>query len=90
MRDMADVLKRLQKIVPAGVQPKFSSAEELMAWQQEEARKHSEKLNQENSRIRLEKTFGRSGIRERYQNCTFKKYSVENDGQRKALSYAKS
>ncbi|AQT88734.1 ATP-binding protein [Enterobacter roggenkampii] len=90
MRDMADVLKRLQKIVPAGVQPKFSSAEELMAWQQEEARKHSEKLNQENSRTRLEKTFGRSGIRERYQNCTFKNYSVENDGQRKALSYAKS
>ena len=90
MRDMADVLKRLQKIVPAGVQPKFSSAEELMAWQQEEARKHSEKLNQENSRTRLEKTFGRSGIRARYQNCTFKNYSVENDGQRKALSYAKS
>ncbi|RHI05724.1 DNA replication protein DnaC [Enterobacter cloacae] len=90
MRDMADVLKRLQKIVPAGVQPKFSSAEELIAWQQEEARKHSEKLNQENSRTRLEKTFGRSGIRERYQNCRFKNYSVENDGQRKALSYAKS
>lgn len=90
MRDMADVLKRLQKLVPAGVQPKFSSAEELMAWQQEEARKHSEKLNQENSRTRLEKTFGRSGIRERYHNCTFKNYAVGNDGQRKALSLAKS
>ncbi|EPJ9399593.1 ATP-binding protein [Enterobacter bugandensis] len=90
MRDMSDVLKRLQRIVPAGVQPKFSSAQELMAWQQEEARKHAEKLNRENSRIRMEKTFGRSGIRERYQNCTFKNYAVKNDGQRKALSMAKS
>ncbi|HBL8879773.1 TPA: ATP-binding protein [Enterobacter cloacae] len=90
MRDMADVLKRLQKFVPAGVQPKFSSAQELMAWQQEEARKYSEKLDQENSRTRLEKTFGRSGIRERYQNCTFKNYAVGNDSQLKALSLAKS
>jgi putative replication protein len=52
MRNMADVLKRLQKIVLAGVQPKFSGVEELMAWQQYEARKHSEKLNQDNSRTR--------------------------------------
>jgi putative replication protein len=90
MRDMSDVLKRLQRIVPAGVQPKFSSAQELMAWQQEEARKHADKLNRENSRTRMEKTFGRSGIRERYQSCTFKNYAVKNDGQRKALSMAKS
>lgn len=61
-----------------------------MAWQQEEGRKHAEKLNQQNNRTRLEKTFGRSGIRERYQNCTFKTYAVGNDGQRKALSMAKS
>lgn len=61
-----------------------------MAWQQEEARKHSEKLKLENSRTRLEKTFGRSGIRERYQNCTFKNHIVRNDGQRKALSLAKT
>jgi len=90
MRDMSDVLKRLLRIVPSGVQPKFSSAQELMAWQQEEARKHAEKLNRENSRTRMEKTFGRSGIRERYQNCNFTNYAVKDDGQRKALSMAKS
>jgi putative replication protein len=31
-----------------------------------------------------------SDIREYYQNCTFKNYSVENDDQRKALSFANS
>ncbi len=87
---MSDVLKRLQRIIPAGVKPKFSSAEELMSWQRDEGRKHSENLNRENQRTRLEKTFGRSGIRERYQNCTFKNFQVENNGQRKALTMAKS
>lgn len=90
MRDMSDVLKRLQRIVPAGVQPKFSTAQELMAWQQEEGKKHAEKLTRENKRARLEKTFGRSGIRERYQNCSFKNYDVRCEGQRKAFSEAKS
>lgn len=61
-----------------------------MEWQREEGRKHAEILHRENQRTRQEKTFGRSGIRERYQNCTFKNFKVENDGQRKALSLAKS
>ncbi|EOL9120196.1 ATP-binding protein [Enterobacter ludwigii] len=90
MRDMSDVLKRLQRIVPAGVQPKFSSAQELMDWQKEEARKHSEIITMENRRTRIQKTFGRSGIRERYHNCTFKNYEVRCEGQRKAFSEAKS
>ncbi|MDZ7320724.1 ATP-binding protein [Kosakonia sacchari] len=90
MRDMSDVIKRLQRMVPAGVQPKFSNAQELMAWQKEEGRKHSEKLSRENHRTRVEKTFGRSGIRERYQDCTFKNYEVKCEKQRKAFSQAKS
>nr|WP_281959207.1 ATP-binding protein [Enterobacter mori] len=90
MRDISDVLKRLQRIVPAGVQPKFSSAQELMDWQKEEARKHSEKLTMENRLTRIQTTFGRSGIRKRYHNCTFKNYEVRCEGQRKAFSEAKS
>jgi hypothetical protein len=36
MKSTSDILGRLQRLIPAGVQPKFTSAAELMAWQQEE------------------------------------------------------
>lgn len=90
MKNLSDAMKRLQRIIPAGISPKFSSAKELMDWQQEEGRKHSEQLNRENQRTRIEKKFGRSGIRDRYLNCTFKNYTVANEGQKKALTMAKS
>ncbi|MBQ0956452.1 ATP-binding protein [Serratia symbiotica] len=90
MRDISAVFKRLQNIIPSGVSPKFTSAEDLMAWHLEEGRKYSENLMRENHRTRMEKIFGRSGIRERYQKCTFKNYHVENDGQRRALTLTKS
>lgn len=81
---------RLQRILPDGVRPKFKNAQELMEWHQKEACKRSEAINLENQGAKMEKTFGRSGIRERYQKCTFKNYAVGNDGQRKALTMAKS
>lgn len=90
MRDMSDVLKRLKGIIPAGVEPKFRNASELMAWHREEGERLSEKLIRENHRSRMEKIFGRSGIRQRYQKCTFKNFFVENEGQKKALTLAKS
>lgn len=55
MKNLSDAMKRLQRIIPAGISPKFSSAKELMEWQQEEGRKHSEQLNRENQRTRIEK-----------------------------------
>jgi hypothetical protein len=49
MKSTHDLLGRLRNIMPAGIQPKFTSSQELMAWQQEEGRKRAvelEKLNQ--------------------------------------------
>lgn len=46
-----------------------------------------DKLNQKN---RAEKILGRSGIQNQHRNCTFKNYQVQGDGQRHALSLAKS
>jgi putative replication protein len=36
-------LERLKKIIPASVQPKFTSVEEWQAWQETEGRKRSGK-----------------------------------------------
>lgn len=55
-------LDRLKKLIPPGVQPKFTSAAELLAWQREEGLKHCEELDKLNQKARTEKIFGRSGI----------------------------
>lgn len=83
-------LERLKKLVPAGVTPKFSSAAELMVWQQAEGQKRAAEVNRVNQQARTEKVFGRSGIQALHRNCTFATYLVENDGQRHALTLAKS
>lgn len=90
MKNTSDLMGRLKKIIPAGVVPKFTNAADLMAWQQEEGRKRSEELERQNQRTRSEKIMGRSGIQTLHQNCTFANYRVENDGQRHALTLAKS
>lgn len=83
-------LERLKKLIPTGVQPKFGSVDEWRAWQAEEGRKRCEELEKQNQRARAEKIFGRAGIQDLHRGCTFANYQVESDGQRRALSMAKS
>lgn len=83
-------MERLKKLIPAGVQPKFSSVDEWRTWQAEEGRKHAAELDRVNRTIRAEKILGRSGIQSLHRNCTFKNYEVQGDGQRRAMSLAKS
>lgn len=90
MQNAGTVLERLRRVIPAGVQPKFTSAEELMAWQREEGRKRAAEVDKANQRVRAEKIFGRSGIQSLHRSCSFANFNVTNDGQRRALSLAKS
>ncbi|MEN0581594.1 ATP-binding protein [Phytobacter palmae] len=90
MKTTNDLLSRIQRLMPAGVQPMFKSAEELMAWQQEEGRKRTAELEKQNQRARSEKIFGRAGIQDLHKHCSFSNYQVDNAGQRKAMSMAKS
>jgi hypothetical protein len=53
MKSTSDILGRLQRLIPAGVQPKFTSAAELMAWQQEEGRKRAAELEKKTSALVL-------------------------------------
>ena len=83
-------LERLKKIIPATVQPKFSSVAEWQAWQQEEGRKHCLQIEKQNQRARSEKIFGRAGIQALHRSCSFANYEVTGPEQRSAYSMAKS
>lgn len=83
-------LERLKKLIPPGVQPKFASAAELLAWQREDGLKRCEELYRLNQKARTEKIFGRSGIQSLHRSCTFANYQVSGEGQRKAFTMAKS
>lgn len=83
-------LERLKKLIPPGVQPKFTSAAELLAWQREEGLERCEELDRLNQKARTEKIFGRSGIQSLHRSCTFANYQVSGEGQSKAFTMAKS
>lgn len=91
--ETSSALERLKKLMPSGsaqIQPVYRNAAEWRLWQESEARKHADQLRQQNQKTRAEKIVGRSGIQELHRNCTFANYQVSNDGQRHAISNAKS
>ncbi|ADO48097.1 ATP-binding protein [[Enterobacter] lignolyticus] len=90
MKSTTELFVRLQKLMPAGTQPRFRSASELMEWQRQEGLKRAEEVEKENRLSRAQKILGRSGICDLHRNCTFNSYQVGNDGQKQALSLAKS
>lgn len=82
-------LARLKRMMPEHIKPKFSTAEELMAWQREQGEIDSKRIADENRVARLNKIMGRSGISPLHQECTFDNYQVTNAEQQKALHKAK-
>ena len=48
MKNVGDLMKRLQKMMPAHVEPAFKTGEELLAWQKEQGKLRSEALEREN------------------------------------------
>lgn len=89
MNNGSNVIKRLQAVMPEGVQPKFTTAAELMAWHQEQAIISSQETVEANRVSRLQKVLGRSGIQALHQSCTFQNYNAELPAQRSALEKAK-
>ncbi|BDH47229.1 DNA replication protein DnaC [Salmonella enterica subsp. enterica serovar Choleraesuis] len=92
MKQPTDLIARLKKLAPAGIEPAFKTGEELMAWQQEQGRKHAQNLARENQAKKMERSFGRSGIRELHRNCSFENYQAKTTQQimikEKARQYA--
>lgn len=55
-----------------------------------EGRRSCEEIDRQNRQARAEKIFGRAGIQRLHRGCSFANYRIQNDGQRHALSQAKS
>jgi len=89
MKNVGDLMKRLQKMMPANVKPAFTTGEELLAWQKEQGEIRAAALARENRAMKMQRTFNRSGIRPLHQNCSFDNYIVECDGQLNALNKAR-
>lgn len=94
MKNIANnvILERFRRLAPPGAAAAspYRNTDEWRAWLLSEERKRSEEIERQNRQARAEKIFGRSGIRDLYRRCSFANYRVVNDGQRHALSQAKS
>ena len=53
MKNVGDLMKRLQKMMPAHIEPAFKTGEELLAWQKEQGRLRSEALERENRAMKM-------------------------------------
>lgn len=89
MKHVTDLMTRLKKMMPRDIKPAFTSAEELLAWQQEQGKLRSASIARENQAMKMQRTFKRSGIRELHMNCSFDNYQVETEGQMRALERAR-
>ncbi|CAL4317872.1 DNA replication protein DnaC [Buchnera aphidicola (Protaphis terricola)] len=84
-----DFFKRLQRMMPKNIKPKFKNDYDLLTWNQEQGKISSELILRENKAMKMQRVLGRSGIRELYMNCSFENYKIEHEGQRKVLQAAK-
>lgn len=84
------VLERIRRLAPQGAVPPYRTVEEWREWQLAEGRKRSEEINRLNHQVRVEKILNRAGIQPLHRKCSLGNYRVQNDGQRHALSQAKS
>ncbi|ENL5261392.1 ATP-binding protein [Salmonella enterica] len=94
MKNIADtgILARIRKLAPqaAGRSAPFRTPEEWREWQLAEGRRSCEEIDRQNRQARAEKIFGLAGIQRLHRGCSFANYRIQNDGQRHALSQAKS
>ncbi|CAL4317868.1 DNA replication protein DnaC [Buchnera aphidicola (Neophyllaphis podocarpi)] len=89
MKNNINILKRLKKLIPKHIKPKFNNDLELLSWNQKQGKIYSKTMIRENKAMKMQSILGRSGIRELYMNCSFDNYKIENKGQKRALEAAK-
>lgn len=90
MANIPNPLARLQRLMPGGVQPKFTTVQEWQTWQNAEGRKHAHEVNRRNQRLQLENIPGRTRIQGTRSRCTFARYQVNHGGHKHALTMARS
>ncbi|WP_343154799.1 DNA replication protein DnaC [Buchnera aphidicola (Pseudoregma panicola)] len=82
-------LKRLKKIIPKHIKPKFKNDKDLLSWNQEQGIISSKSILKKNKIMKIKKTFKKSGIKKLYVKCSFKNYKIEHKGHQRVLNAAK-
>lgn len=82
---MKNFLKKLKKIMPSYIVPKFYNDKDLLLWNQKQGQISSESIARNNKAMKMQKILGRSGIRELYINCSFENYKIIHSGHKKVL-----
>ncbi|QCI26578.1 DNA replication protein DnaC [Buchnera aphidicola (Thelaxes californica)] len=89
MNSHINFLKRLQRLIPNHIKPKFDTEKDLLFWNQEQGKLDSQSILRENQAMKMQKVLGRSGIRELYINCSFDNYKIYHQGHHRAVSAAR-
>ncbi|WP_343192626.1 DNA replication protein DnaC [Buchnera aphidicola (Taiwanaphis decaspermi)] len=83
------LFKRLKKIMPNNIKPKFIKDVDLLNWNQKQGEIYSKSIIRKNKAMKMQKILNKSGIRELYINCSFDNYKVNNNGQNRVLLASK-
>ncbi len=90
MKNVGDLMQRLQKMMPAHIKPAFKTGEGLLRPGRKNKEQSAPPLwNLENRAMKMQRTFNRSGIRPLHQDLLLENYRVECEGQMNALSKAR-
>ncbi|WP_417536376.1 ATP-binding protein [Methylophaga sp.] len=84
------VFERLQRCVPAHVQPKFTTVAEMRAFHEQEAAKLSREVYEYCQATKVKNVIGRCGIKKKHLNCSFENYYTDCAEQRQAYQVARS
>ncbi|WP_343188236.1 DNA replication protein DnaC [Buchnera aphidicola (Ceratoglyphina bambusae)] len=88
-KNTINFLKRLKKLIPSHIKPKFKNDKDLLSWNQEQGIISSKSILKKNKIMKIKKTFNKSGIKELYIKCSFKNYKIEHKGHERVLKAAK-
>ncbi|QCI25831.1 ATP-binding protein [Buchnera aphidicola] len=82
-------LKKLKKIIPDHIIPKFTNQKDLLHWHHKQGKLLSQKIIKQNKTLEIHDTFKKSGIRKLYMECSFNNYIIEHEGHKKVVHLAK-
>ncbi|CAL4317859.1 DNA replication protein DnaC [Buchnera aphidicola] len=85
MKNYTNIFKRIKKLIPNHIQPKFKNEIDLLNWNQAQGKIDSESIIRKNKAMKMQKILGRSGIKELYINCSFENYKIEHEGHLKVV-----
>lgn len=82
--------RRLQKIVPAHVQPAFRNVDEMKAFHKRESERTGREVYDQYQQTKVQQAIGRCGIKKKHLKCSFDNYYTECQQQRHAFNAAQT